>query len=361
ATGAILEETSTDALADLVIAIYGLPSTPQDAAEVLEVVSVEKAVDTVSRLIDEGYLKEVAEILYYLTVARLNDIFAGLTMARRSSVYPYLSAETIARITRSLLPLPDLTVTSVEAEPGKPMAGSTVTVKATVKNIGNVKAANVKVALTVDGVAVDTATIAELAPDFSAEVAFTWKPSVEGTYTVKVVVDPDNVVEEISEENNVLSTTVTVYAIPPALPDLTVEFTKLPSEPVAGESYTVEVKVSNIGEREAGAFKVRLEVDGKVIGEEVVEVLAAGASKTVEFTWTPEAEGTYTLKATVDPENAVAESNEANNVATASVIVKAPPPPPPAVPWVAVAAVVIIIVVVIAVAAVWYVKAKRKP
>jgi hypothetical protein len=115
------------------------------------------------------------------------------------------------------------------------------------------------------------------------------------------------------------STTVTVKA-----PDLTVSIS--PVTAVLGQAVNVSVTVSNVGDADAGAFKVALYVNETKVDEKTVDGLAAGASKELTFSWTPEAVGTYTLKAVADTEDKVKESNEDNNMDSTTVTVKAAEP-----------------------------------
>jgi len=123
---------------------------------------------------------------------------------------------------------------------------------------------------------------------------------------------------------------------------------------VAGRSYGIKAQVRNIGENESGTFYVELKANGASVQEIEVESLAAGASTTVTFTWTPEElfPGDYTLTVTVDPEDDVAEADETNNTATTEVTVS---PKPREVIWyeqwgpIIAGAVTIVIIVIIAV------------
>ncbi|MCC5994660.1 MAG: hypothetical protein LM587_03680, partial [Candidatus Aenigmarchaeota archaeon] len=115
------------------------------------------------------------------------------------------------------------------------------------------------------------------------------------------------------------STTVTVKA-----PDLTVSIS--PVTAVLGQAVNVSVTVSNVGDADAGAFKVAFYVNETKVDEKTVDGLAAGASTTLIFSWTPPAVGTYTLKAVADTEDVVKESKEDNNMASTTVTVKAAEP-----------------------------------
>lgn len=95
----------------------------------------------------------------------------------------------------------------------------------------------------------------------------------------------------------------------------------------------VNVTVKNNGTVAAGSFEVELYADEELMGNATVAGLAANTTTDVEFEWTPEGEDVlgwtdtakgakithdytgknYTLKAVVDEDNEVLESNEENN------------------------------------------------
>jgi len=87
-------------------------------------------------------------------------------------------------------------------------------------------------------------------------------------------------------------------------------------------SNSVNVTVANDGAGNAGSFNVALYANGAEVDTKPVSGLASGASTVVSFDWTPDEVKTYTLKAEVDPGNAVAESDETNNELTKSQVVK---------------------------------------
>lgn len=113
-----------------------------------------------------------------------------------------------------------------------------------------------------------------------------------------------------------------VFALVAKLPDLTVVNIITPDNMVEGNTYSITVKVKNIGTANATAFNVTLFVNGKQIGKKTVTLLNISEVKDVTFSWTPSSSGTFTLKAVVDPENVVKELNEANNMKFKSVTVK---------------------------------------
>lgn len=110
------------------------------------------------------------------------------------------------------------------------------------------------------------------------------------------------------------------FTPPPALPDLTPSSTLLTAERVSGaDEVTVSATVVNGGPGAAANVKVRFLVDGVPLGvDRTIANLGAGASATVTAsqTWSARgANGLHRLEVRVDPDNAVAESDESNNTA----------------------------------------------
>lgn len=113
--------------------------------------------------------------------------------------------------------LPDLAVTDgdVEVRPFEPRAGHNVTVRVAVHNIGSAGAENVSVVLEEGGQRLGEAVIEKLdAPNDLepkiADVAIIWAPKRARTCHLKVIVDPDNAVQEINGLNNTVELIVPV-------------------------------------------------------------------------------------------------------------------------------------------------------
>ena len=112
-----------------------------------------------------------------------------------------------------------------------------------------------------------------------------------------------------------------VFALVSA-PDLVVDII-VPSEMTAGNTYTITVRVENVGNANASSFKVRLMINDRTIKEEVCNNISVGETKEViRYSWTPSSAGRYEIRAIVDPDNEVKELNENNNVESIDVEVK---------------------------------------
>jgi subtilase family serine protease len=110
-------------------------------------------------------------------------------------------------------------------------------------------------------------------------------------------------------------------------PDLAVDVVYLdPEDPVEGEPMHAELLVENVGDEDANETQVVVEVDGGTVAEREIGPLEAGEEDHVDVEWTAEA-GDRTLEAIVDPSEAIAEANEANNDAVRTYTVDALPSP----------------------------------
>ncbi|MCE5338901.1 MAG: glycosyl hydrolase, partial [Methanomicrobiaceae archaeon] len=263
---------------------------------------------------------------------------------------------------------PDLVVTDISWDPASPAPGSAVTLRATIKNQGDVPTpAGVRhgVLFTFDdgaagpGVWSDTHT-ASIAPGAwvtltanGGSTGATWK-AIEGTHTVKANVDDVNRIAESDEANNVKSEQITVSKAvstpaptpttpaPSGKPDLVVtDISWDPASPAPGSAVTLRATIKNQGDAPTPAgvkHGVLFTFDDGAAGPGVwsdthTAAIAAGASVTLTAsggsagaTWKA-IEGTHTVKANVDDVNRIAESDENNNVMSKEIVAGTRPAP----------------------------------
>ena len=320
----ILEEVETDVLLELLIEITMLSSTPSTVSTLFEVMSLDKVIEMVRAWVSLEALQELGSVFGYLTPETLNNVYGGLTVAERATVYPYLSTETIAAIVAELIPLPDLAPTLIMVSR---LDSLDYSVTVTVKNQGSFESGRLMVDLRADALLIDQIEIPSLSAEASTTVTYEWKPTITGAYTLKVMVDPDSLVDEVNETNNELTK---AYGV--ELPDLTVTLKTVPMELVEKKTYTIEVEVSNIGEEDTEAFNLTLEASGVTVkarwtsitvGTSDIQQLAPGSSKVLQFSWEPKEAGAYTLEAKVDTPDKVVEGDETNNIDKVQVTIEA--------------------------------------
>ena len=110
-----------------------------------------------------------------------------------------------------LRPDPQVVIGSMQLNVTIPQVGDQVRLTTQVFNAGNVKAESVDLVFMVDGVELDQVTV-DINPGASRQSTWYWTPQQSGATTLELVIDPDDTVDEIQENNNVLSTVVDVTA-----------------------------------------------------------------------------------------------------------------------------------------------------
>jgi subtilase family serine protease len=127
------------------------------------------------------------------------------------------STETDNRAFRafSAIGLPDLVLAigDVVLEPGYPRLGEEVSVRATVRNLGDRPSAETSL-LAAEGetgeVVIGRLAVPPIAPGGSAVVTLAWSPAFLGAHPLRLTVDPDRAVDEHDEGNNEVHRTVVV-------------------------------------------------------------------------------------------------------------------------------------------------------
>ncbi|RLF81280.1 hypothetical protein DRN32_01310 [Thermococci archaeon] len=110
------------------------------------------------------------------------------------------------------------------------------------------------------------------------------------------------------------------YALAVKLPDLTVvDIT--PTTAYTNENTNVIVKIKNLGGDVDASFKVVLYINGEFYDAKELSGIREGEVKEVQFSWTPLTNKTYTVKAIVDYDGTIYESNENNNEKTTTISV----------------------------------------
>ncbi len=218
----------------------------------------------------------------------------------------------------------ELSDTDLNLSPAEPTElPASVAVSATVRNLGQTDVAQAVVRLLVagpgvapeDAIAVDEAMVA-VPGRSSTPVAFTYLLEAPGTTTFVVQVDPDGAVAEADETNNQARGTVSTaaavdLAVAPA--DLSLEGT-----PTVGSDVTFHAVFHNRGTVDSPDVPVAFTVtDGAVVRELPAATVEIAGGDAVERTvaWRVDLAGDLTFRAVIDPDGAVAETDETNNQA----------------------------------------------
>ena len=247
-------------------------------------------------------------------------------------VRKYVSPEPSVAVGNELIAKPDLTVISADYSPKPASVQQQVNISAQIANIGNWTSPIANVTLYINGNAVQTAQISGLNPNGTTTVTFAWIPNATGNYTATITVDPDNVIDEISENNNSYNLTIEVSI---AIADLIVSVA-LPQSSLVDKEVAFSVVVANIGNATAYNFSIVVYLDSNKLDERRIASLDPNGQVLLSYSFTPREARIYTINAIVDPENSVIESAENNNAVSATIkvvafgdIVKIPTPPKP--------------------------------
>ena len=144
-------------------------------------------------------------------------------------------------------------------------------------------------------------------------------------YSVTAEADNDNQIDEDDDDDNTASATLTVTPPPPG-PNLIISsFTITPADICATDSATFAYTVSNTGTEPASDFFLMLNWENDVGGTGSYSgpffEVNPGDTVSASDSHVIDSSGEYTFTAVVDPDNNVAESNEADNEAEAGLSV----------------------------------------
>jgi len=227
------------------------------------------------------------------------------------------------RVIVNPLVLHNIAVLSVDASPATVVAGSNVTIRALVRNLGS-STETFDVAAFYDSTLIETKLVSNLPPLAPTTLNFNWSTVgvTAGNFRINVTAGPV-LGETLINDNWRQSGVVTVQAI---VHDIAIiDVSASPSTVNVGENVTIIVKVKNVG-TVAETFSVAAYYDDNSIETETITNLASGDTLTHTFTWSTAgvAAGNYTIKAIADLPNDI---NTADNTRVyGKVTVKIPPP-----------------------------------
>jgi subtilase family serine protease len=205
---------------------------------------------------------------------------------------------------------------------GTPGVGDTITVSATLSNVGGKDAQGVLVRF-LDGASVFHTTTVDLAK--GASLPLSAQLLVEGEFDrdVAFVADPLDAIVEEDEANNRASKLLDVIFIAPDLTLADLGFSN--PTPGADDVITVQAQLRNIGTKDApSGIVVRFLDEGSVFAEQTLAGLAEGATTVVAADLLVVGEFVHTIQVQVDPLNAINEEREDNNALARDLHVLAP-------------------------------------
>ncbi len=158
--------------------------------------------------------------------------------------------------------------------------------------------------------------------------------ALAGDWVFTVVVDEENLLEEVSDQNNQVQRNFKVtdagrnYGAPLAFhnPDLVIsELTYSPENPTTLSSIELTAVVRNIGRERAEPFSVRLDIQNIEFQQYEIDGLDASSSRTIEQSWTPSTGGDHLVTFIADHGNAVFEDSDNNNRRSITIPINTPP------------------------------------
>lgn len=217
----------------------------------------------------------------------------------------------------------DVAVESITVEPSVPLSTEPATVTVNLVNLGGVDVTTAfNVVLSVDGAAVGTIAVPQLLKGQRAVLKFENLTLAAGERTLTAVADGANAVTEDSNRvNNTLTRTVAVKdGATPAELEI-VSFSATPATVNVNAAATFKVMVRNNGTTEASGVDVKLFNGNVALNGITIPKLSGGQSAELIFEHAFDANGSYTIRAVVDPDNKIAEPDESNNEKSATVTV----------------------------------------
>jgi hypothetical protein len=217
-------------------------------------------------------------------------------------------------------PLTDIAITGLSG-PSSVVLNTTASVTLTVKNFGNQDVSSFDVVLTdtTDNVTVGTQTVAGLAAGAVTTVTFAWTPATAGDH---VLVGKHTLSDDKASNDQRFGT----IPVTPPITDIAINNLSVSGPVIEGHVVTVSVFVGNVGNQTVtDSFDVTLQdsTAGVTIGTQTVAGLAAGANKTLTYTWNlaGAAVGVHRLVAT----QARSDDNSANDRRASAVNVNPKP------------------------------------
>ena len=180
-------------------------------------------------------------------------------------------------------------VVEIQDEVGLPVlsavAGSILTVKFTIENVGDLDADDVYIKLIAPGDNSDIypsdVTLSNLDDGDSAQVTLYWWATEVGTHTVTISIDPSNNYNDPNPEDNSYSFSFEVEERPeePTLRFMQGAYQTTPLIPTPGDQYTLRVRVDNLGQNDATGLTLTLYTKtGLKIGQDEILVIPGSDS-----------------------------------------------------------------------------------
>jgi subtilase family serine protease len=208
---------------------------------------------------------------------------------------------------------PDLVIDSITWSPQNRSDSSNVTMTVKISNRGGGKAEASWLAYYIDDSLQTEDFINEIKAGASITKKYSWIVGAD-SHTFKAVADYSNKVRENDETNNARS-----VILPAIIPDLIIQsITCSPVQPIIAHQIKISVVVKNIGLGTSGDSDLDIYLNDALIMRPRVPKLASGKTAILTCTWVAQTDA-MTLKAVVDVNNLIKETNESNNTKTVNI------------------------------------------
>jgi hypothetical protein len=198
-----------------------------------------------------------------------------------------------------------------------------VLIRVEITNRGNETANGVEVEFFRKNVKIGEEIIPRIDPR-ETKISYTTWTALEGIYTIKVVLDPEDKIEELDESNNLIAEQIHVMPAGYYRPDLNISTADIgvtPTELKDGDLAEINITVHNDGRVNASDVKVLLMLDGEELANGTIEKIVVNETASLSFNWTAET-GEHDIQVLVDPQNSTSELDETNNNASINVDVE---------------------------------------
>jgi len=226
---------------------------------------------------------------------------------------------------------PDLSLSpdDIRVTPSSPGVKENLEITATVRNHGGAPVRGVNATFELNNESIGSVVITDtMTAGGSAVATILHKGLLYGDNVIKVTIDPEDRLLEVSEENNEAS--VRIFGYQADLSAASPVFRKpgktgtLAASGLAEGLTDISVTISNTGRycRDVENVEVNFTVDGKLLETRIISVKAGQQTET-STAWFAK-KGTHTVQVVVDPGNRFDESVETNNQVAVMVKVTAP-------------------------------------
>jgi subtilase family serine protease len=215
---------------------------------------------------------------------------------------------------------PDLRLGNLTVRPDPPVPGEPAEISVTIVNDGLDPSTNNTIRLASPTVDEPDLEVPELEADQSATASWRWQAE-SGQQLIDIEVDVGDEVVESDEDNNRLTSQFEIG------PDLKLESVGVrPSNPNASDRVQFTATVVNQGSPTDETVNVALSVDNETLEAQPLQGLQSNQPQTVATDPWVAQPGEHELVGLVDPEDAIAETDEDNNILGDSFTVGEPDP-----------------------------------